>query len=89
MNAGSAVALAALGAAALLCIGRIVRPGSTLVDRAVGLDLLLVTIVAGIAVLAARTGSGVFLDLLVITGLLGFVSTVVTARFVESRRRAR
>jgi multisubunit Na+/H+ antiporter MnhF subunit len=89
MDAGTTAALALLATSGLLCIARIVRPGSTVADRAIGLDLLLVTVVAGTGVLAARTGSGIYFDLLVVTGLLGFVSTVATARYLEHRRPER
>jgi multisubunit Na+/H+ antiporter MnhF subunit len=85
VNTATGIALGALALAGLLAVGRIVRSDSTLADRAVGLDLLLVTIVSGVAVQAARTGDGLYFDLLVVTGLLGFVSTVVTARYVERR----
>jgi multicomponent Na+:H+ antiporter subunit F len=88
MNVATSLALALLGLAALTCVARIVRPDSTVADRAIGLDLLLVTVVGGVAVLAARTGDGVYLDLLVVTGLLGFVTTVAAARYLE-RHRAR
>jgi multicomponent Na+:H+ antiporter subunit F len=59
-------------------------PGS-LPDRIVALDTLLVVIVSGIAVHAARTGEGLYLDVLVVAALLGFVSTVTVARFIERR----
>jgi multisubunit Na+/H+ antiporter MnhF subunit len=44
-----------------------------------------VVIVSGIAVHAARTGEGLYLDVLVVAALLGFVSTVTVARFIERR----
>jgi multicomponent Na+:H+ antiporter subunit F len=78
------VAFAVLALSALLCTARLVR-GSSLADRIVALDALLVVIVSGIAVHAARTGEGTYLDVLVVVALLGFVGTVTVARFIERR----
>ena len=78
------IAYTGLAIAAALCVLRLVR-GSSVADRIVALDLLLVITVSGIAVTAVSTGSGVFLDVLVVTALLGFVGTVTVARFMERR----
>ncbi|MBW3664366.1 MAG: hypothetical protein KY469_14800 [Actinobacteria bacterium] len=78
------VLLGLLAAAAGLCLLRMLRGGS-LPDRVVALETLLVTVVCGIAVLAARTGSGLFLDVLVVVALLGFTGTALVARFIERR----
>jgi multicomponent Na+:H+ antiporter subunit F len=84
MTTVTTIALAALAVAGVLCVARLLRGGS-LADRVVALDSLLVVIVSGIAVLAARTKEGIFLDALVIASLLGFVGTVTVARFIERR----
>lgn len=73
-----------LSTAGTLCLLRVVRPGSV-ADRVVALDTLLVLIVTGIAVRSFTTRSGVYLDLLVVVSLLGFVGTVTVARFIERR----
>ena len=78
------ITLGLLALAALLCIVRLVRPGS-LADRTLALDTLLVVVVCGVATYAARTASGVFLDVLVVAALLGFTSTSLVARFIERR----
>ncbi len=75
---------AMLGAAGLLCVLRMLR-GSSFPDRAVALDTLLVVVVCGIAVDAARTGDGSYLDVLVVAALLGFTGTALVARFIERR----
>ena len=84
MNLVTAIAFAVLAASGLLCITRLVR-GSSLADRIVALDALLVVIVSGIGVHAVRTGDGVYLDVMVVVALLGFVGTVTVARFIERR----
>ena len=73
-----------LGVAGLLCIVRMLR-GRSFPDRAVALDTFLVVVVCGIAVDAALTGSGSYLDVMVVAALLGFTGTALVARFVERR----
>ena len=78
------VCLTLLVTAGGVCAVRIMRP-SSVPDRMVALDLLLVIIVLGIGVFAYQTESAFFLDLLVVVSLLGFVGTITVARFVERR----
>lgn len=80
----TSIALGLLALAAVLCVIRLLR-GSSFPDRIVALDTLLVVIVCGIAVGAVRTGSGEYLDVLVVASLLGFTGTALVARFVERR----
>lgn len=84
MNTVAAIAYAGIAVAGLLCVLRLVR-GPSLADRIVALDALLIVIVSGIGVEAARTGDGTYLDVLVVAALLGFVGTVNVARFIERR----
>lgn len=84
MDLVTSVALAGLALAAALCVLRLVRSGS-LADRIIALDTILVIVVASVAVYAARTRSGTYLDLVVVAALLGFVGTVTVARFIERR----
>lgn len=79
------ICLVMLALAGLLAMLRLVRPGGTLADRIVVLDLLLFLIVMAIAVGAFATGTGILLDLLVVVSLLGFIGTVTVARFIERR----
>lgn len=84
MNVVLTIAFTVLVAAAALCVVRLVR-GRSVADRIVALDLLLVITTSGIALATIATGSGVFLDVLVVTALLGFVGTVTVARYMERR----
>lgn len=84
MNVVTGIAFAVLLVSALLAVVRLVR-GSSVADRIVALDLLLVIIVSGIAVATVATGSGAFLDVLVVAALLGFLGTVTVARYMERR----
>jgi multicomponent Na+:H+ antiporter subunit F len=84
IEVATTIALGGLCVSAVLCMARLLRPGS-LADRIVALDAVLVVLVSGIAVQAARTGDGTYLDVLVVVALLGFLGTVTVARFIERR----
>ena len=73
-----------LAAAAILALLRAVR-GPTLADRIVALDLVLLLLGGGIAAQGARTGSELFVPVLVVFALVAFASTVFVARFIEWR----
>ena len=76
------VALGLLAIAAGLSLARLVRKGSV-ADRIVALDTLLVILVSGIAVFSVQRGDDVYLDVLVVTALLGFVGTATVARYID------
>lgn len=84
MNLAGSIAFVVLAIAAVLQLLRLVRADS-LADRIVALDMLLLTVVSGLAVDAALTGVGTFVDVLAVTALLGFTGTVTVARFIERR----
>lgn len=84
MTAVFVVCFAGLGVAALLVLLRLLL-GPSVPDRIVALDTLLQVVVAGVAVAAASTRRGDFLAVLVAASLLGFLGTVIVARFVERR----
>lgn len=86
MSAVAVLAFAGLALAGILSIGRIVR-SATLADRLVGLDTLTLVVAGGIATHAARSGSGEFLDVLVVSSLLGFVGAVFVAALIEDDRQ--
>lgn len=79
------VSLAILAAAGVLCLVRLIR-GGLVADRIIAFDTMVLIIVTGIAVGSVRAG-GVFLDLLVVAALLGFVATGFVARFIEREDR--
>lgn len=84
MTTATTVALGLLLVAAVLCMVRMLRMGS-LADRIVALDSLLLVVASGLAVQAARTGDGVYLNVMVVVALLGFVGTGLVALFIERR----
>lgn len=61
--------------------------GPTLADRALAINGLLVVGMGGIATHAVFTETGAFLPVLVVVGLVGFISTAMIARYIEGRDR--
>jgi len=84
IDIAAALALALLAISAALFLIRILQNRS-LADRMVALDALLLAIVSGIAIQAARTGQDTYLNVMVVTALLAFVGTALVARFIGKR----
>lgn len=74
----------ALAVAAVIALFRAVR-GPSLADRIIAVDLILLLLAGGIAVQAVRTGTTLFVPVLIVVALVAFVGTIVVARFVEWR----
>lgn len=70
------------GAACFL--GRAIA-GPSLADRVVGVDGLVVILVAGILLHSIYLDAAWFLDVAVVVALVGFLGTVAAARFIERR----
>ena len=86
MSATGAVLLGVLAAAGVLGVVRALRP-DRLGDRMVAFDLLASIVTCALLVSAAESGDGLLLDLAVVLGLLGFLTSVTVARYLESRWR--
>ncbi len=82
MELTSSLAYGGLVLAAVLCLWRVLR-GPMLSERMVALDVLVLVVVSGIAVDAARRREVINIDVLVVASLLAFVGTALTARFIE------
>lgn len=80
------VAFVLLGLAALGFLYRLLV-GPSLGDRIIALDGLVLLSISTLAVDAARTDRTIFVDAMVVVGLLGFVGTAVAARYIESREQ--
>lgn len=76
------LALGGLVLATLLCFVRIIR-GPTAHDRVVALDNLATTVAALVGVYAIRLEQSILVDVLIVVALLGFISTVAFARYLE------
>lgn len=86
MTALMVAVIGGLVASAAMAIVRMVR-GESVVERIVALDTLVVMAVSILAVHAAATGEGTFLDVAVVLALLGFTGTTLLARLIERRGR--
>lgn len=78
------VVLFMLAVSALLVFVRLVR-GPSLPDRVVAMDLLGTLMVSVLVVGAAVAGERAFLDAAIVIALIGFVSNIAYARFIERR----
>ena len=85
MTSAATSALVLLAIAAVIVVARVVRR-STLGDRAVALDTLSAVITCALLIGASRADDGLMLDLAVVLGLMGFLTSVTVARFIESRK---
>jgi multicomponent Na+:H+ antiporter subunit F len=73
-----------LAAAGLLTVVHVVR-SRNLVDRALGIDMLVAVILNSLAVAIAVTLDDLVAALLLIIGLLAFLGSVTVARYIEER----
>lgn len=76
------IAFLALLAAAAAALGRLIV-GPTLADRVIALDLLLISLMTGIAVDAGSRSDPSNLKLLVVIAIIGFTATVSATAFIE------
>lgn len=76
------VAYSGLAVAAAAALYRLVV-GPTLADRIIALDLLLISLMCGIAVEAGVSGDTSWLKLLVVIAIIGFTATVASTAFIE------
>jgi multisubunit Na+/H+ antiporter MnhF subunit len=68
-----------------LCFLRLYR-GPDVPNRVVAFDLIAVHAVAIIAIFAIEQGAMFLLDVTIITGVLGFLGTVMVARYLEQSK---
>jgi multicomponent Na+:H+ antiporter subunit F len=84
MNVVGWISGVTLGIAALLTTLHVIRVRN-LVDRAVGIDMLVALILNSLAVGIALTQDDLVAALLLIIGLLAFLGSVTIARYIERR----
>lgn len=78
------IALAALSFLGLAVILRILL-GPTIWDRLLGLNMIASKILVAIVILAHLMDLGFLLDIALVYAVLGFLGTVLVARFIEKR----
>lgn len=82
------ITIAMLVIAAILTIARITR-GPRNLDRAIGADVLVTIVIAGLGVEAALGRHQTTLPILVVLCVVGFASSVSIARFLGPRKSER
>ena len=82
LDIATPIALLTLSISILIAVIRLIK-GPTLPDRIVAMDLIGVLAVGFIVVLAASSAVPVTLDAAIVIALIGFVSTVAYATYVE------
>lgn len=65
----------------LLAGYRVIR-GPTTPDRVVALDVIATNVIAIAVLFAIQTSSGFFIDVSLVLAIIGFISTIVVARYV-------
>lgn len=76
------LALAIYGIAICIVAYRIIR-GPSLPDRIVALDTMSAMIMSSISILCLLMHTQYFLEAILIFGILSFISTIATSRFIE------
>lgn len=76
-----------LAVAAGLGLARLLRPGG-LVDRAIGVELLLVSLIAWVVLRAGEPIAGLWATLVVVLAALMFLAGSVVAAYVNDRPEA-
>jgi multicomponent Na+:H+ antiporter subunit F len=84
VNVVIAVCFTLIGLGAIATLIRMLL-GPTLADRIVATDLLLTLLIGGAAVESARTGEQVYLVVMVVVAVVGFLGTASVARYMETK----
>lgn len=79
---GMAVLITLLSISLIICIYRLVQ-GPDIPDRTIAFDLISIHAVGIVVLYAMQQDSPEFLDLAIVTAVLGFLGTVMFARFME------
>lgn len=82
MNTILMISLSLFILAIILALYRIVR-GPSMPDRVVALDMIGVNLISGVAVFSVVLNTHAFMEVILIVGILAFISTLALARFVE------
>ncbi|TDM12759.1 Na(+)/H(+) antiporter subunit F1 [Macrococcus lamae] len=76
------VALVIYGVAMCLALFRMIK-GPSLPDRVVAFDTIGVIIMSSVAIMSVIYGTKSYLEAILIIGVLAFISTIATSRFIE------
>ncbi len=85
-DSGLQILIVLLSISLALCFIRLYR-GPDIPNRTVAFDLIAIHAVAIIALFAIQLRASPLLDITIITGVLGFLGTVMVARYLEHSHR--
>jgi multicomponent Na+:H+ antiporter subunit F len=80
-------AMVALVGGVMMSVVRLLR-GPSIADRAVALDQIAVQVVGIIILYSVRVDDPVYLDAALVVGLIGFLTTLAFARYIERGAKA-
>ncbi len=69
---------------ALCLVIRLIK-GPTIADRAITADAIDILSDMALILFALFTGRGIYLDIALVTAVLGFIGSVIVARYLEGR----
>lgn len=75
------IAMTILAFGAMLCFYRVIK-GPTIPDRAVGVDTLMMHVVAIVVLLGIKGDTQIYMDAVVAVAILSFVGTTGLAKFI-------
>lgn len=76
------VSLVLFSVAIVITLYRIIF-GPSVPDRVLAMDMIAVNIIAGIAVISIILQTKAFIEVILILGILGFISTIALSKFIE------
>lgn len=76
------IALSLFGLAIVIVLYRIIR-GPSIPDRVLALDMIGVNLISGVAVISIVLKTKAFLEVILILGILAFISTISLSKFIE------
>ncbi|MCM3786772.1 Na(+)/H(+) antiporter subunit F1 [Neobacillus mesonae] len=76
------ISLLLLGVAILGCLYRVLK-GPSMADRITALDTIGIHLIGSVAVLSMLFHTQAYVDIILLIGILAFISTVAFARFIE------
>lgn len=76
------ISLFFLAISILIALYRLLR-GHSIADRIMALDAIGINIIAIVALLAILEDTRVFLDIILVIGILSFLSTIALSKFIE------
>lgn len=67
----------------ILCVVYRIIKGPSISDRVLALDMLGINIISGVAIYSVIIESTAFIEVILLIGILSFISTIALARFIE------